>query len=169
MSSDLIIRVVSCLNPFLSISFLAVLPSHDKLNPAFKAEATGSFLVATRAIVDLGNHKGREGHSDPKRSQIVEVSGAYFLGVGGWLILFRHFMNDRHPFSITSAPGDPFLSIHIRASGDWTTAMRQIFTEVKERLSSLALIGYPESIGSVRGVTIYFSILIFRLFCNKDY
>jgi hypothetical protein len=83
MSSDLIIRVVSCLNPFLSISFLAVLPSHDKLNPAFKAEATGSFLVATRAIVDLGNHKGREGHSDPKRSQIVEVSGAYFLGVGG--------------------------------------------------------------------------------------
>jgi hypothetical protein len=78
-------------------------------------------------------------------------------------------MNDRHPFSITSAPGDPFLSVHIRASGDWTTAMRQIFTEVKERLSSLALIGYPESIGSVRGVTIFFSILIFRLFCNKDY
>jgi hypothetical protein len=74
-----------------------------------------------------------------------------------------------HPFSITSAPGDPFLSVHIRASGDWTTAMRQIFTEVKERLSSLALIGYPESIGSVRGVTIFFSILIFRLFCNKDY
>jgi len=34
-----------------------------------------------------------------------------------------------HPFSITSAPGDPFLSIHIRASGDWTNAMRQIFRE----------------------------------------
>jgi respiratory burst oxidase len=34
-----------------------------------------------------------------------------------------------HPFSITSAPGDPFLSIHIRDSGDWTHAMRQIFTE----------------------------------------
>jgi hypothetical protein len=61
-----------------------------------------------------------------------------------------------HPFSITSAPRDPFLSVHIRASGDWTTAMRQIFTEVKERLSSLALIGYPESIGSVRRVTIFF-------------
>jgi predicted ferric reductase len=40
-----------------------------------------------------------------------------------------------HPFSITSAPGDPFLSIHIRDSGDWTHAMRQIFTEVKAIIS----------------------------------
>jgi len=73
MSSDLIIRVVSCLNPFPSISFLAVLPSHDKLNSAFKAEATGSFLVATRAIVDLGYHKGREGHSNPQ--EITDCRG----------------------------------------------------------------------------------------------
>lgn len=28
-----------------------------------------------------------------------------------------------HPFTLTSAPQDPFLSVHIRAVGDWTTAM----------------------------------------------
>jgi hypothetical protein len=37
---------------------------------------------------------------------------------------------DRHPFSITSAPGDLFLSVHIRTSGDWTNEMKRIFSEV---------------------------------------
>ncbi|CAK9208687.1 unnamed protein product [Sphagnum troendelagicum] len=35
-----------------------------------------------------------------------------------------------HPFSITSAPGDLFLSVHIRTSGDWTNEMKRIFSEV---------------------------------------
>lgn len=34
-----------------------------------------------------------------------------------------------HPFSITSAPGDPFLSVHIRTLGDWTHEMKRIFSE----------------------------------------
>ncbi|KAF3784858.1 Respiratory burst oxidase-like protein F [Nymphaea thermarum] len=37
-----------------------------------------------------------------------------------------------HPFSITSAPGDDYLSIHIRELGDWTQELKQIFTEVCE-------------------------------------
>ncbi len=85
MFSDLNIRVVSCLNPFLSISFLAVLPSHDKLNPAFIAEATGSFLVVTRAIVDLGNHKGREGHSDPQ--EITDCRGVRSILSWCWRVI----------------------------------------------------------------------------------
>ncbi|KNA16630.1 hypothetical protein SOVF_087510 isoform A [Spinacia oleracea] len=32
-----------------------------------------------------------------------------------------------HPFSITSAPGDDFLSIHIRKLGDWTEELQRIF------------------------------------------
>ena len=28
-----------------------------------------------------------------------------------------------HPFTITSAPGDPFVSVHIRVVGDWTEAL----------------------------------------------
>ncbi|GAB2224656.1 hypothetical protein Drorol1_Dr00005421 [Drosera rotundifolia] len=37
-----------------------------------------------------------------------------------------------HPFSITSAPGDGYLSIHIRQLGDWTTELRKVFSEVCE-------------------------------------
>lgn len=36
---------------------------------------------------------------------------------------------DRHPFSITSAPGDDWLSVHIRTVGDWTQELKRVFTE----------------------------------------
>ncbi|KAB1201701.1 hypothetical protein CJ030_MR7G000350 [Morella rubra] len=35
-----------------------------------------------------------------------------------------------HPFSITSAPGDDFLSVHIRTLGDWTRQLKSVFSEV---------------------------------------
>lgn len=45
--------------------------------------------------------------------------------------MLRYFCNvNRHPFSITSAPGDPFLSVHIRTLGDWTTELRNLFAKV---------------------------------------
>ncbi|XP_055832354.1 respiratory burst oxidase homolog protein D isoform X1 [Solanum dulcamara] len=34
-----------------------------------------------------------------------------------------------HPFSITSAPGDDYLSVHIRTLGDWTTKLRVVFSK----------------------------------------
>ncbi|KAJ6699051.1 RESPIRATORY BURST OXIDASE-like protein E [Salix purpurea] len=34
-----------------------------------------------------------------------------------------------HPFSITSAPGDDHLSVHIRVVGDWTEELKRVFTE----------------------------------------
>eukprot|EP00268_Persea_americana_P025912 TRINITY_DN2524_c2_g2_i1.p1 TRINITY_DN2524_c2_g2~~TRINITY_DN2524_c2_g2_i1.p1 ORF type:complete len:631 (+),score=65.01 TRINITY_DN2524_c2_g2_i1:43-1893(+) len=34
-----------------------------------------------------------------------------------------------HPFSITSAPGDDYLSIHIRTLGDWTSKLKAVFSE----------------------------------------
>lgn len=37
-----------------------------------------------------------------------------------------------HPFSITSAPGDQYLSVHIRALGDWTREMGKVFREALE-------------------------------------
>ncbi|XP_051132221.1 putative respiratory burst oxidase homolog protein H [Andrographis paniculata] len=37
-----------------------------------------------------------------------------------------------HPFSITSAPDDDYLSVHIRALGDWTTELRERFAKVCE-------------------------------------
>ncbi|PON81712.1 Respiratory burst oxidase [Trema orientale] len=35
-----------------------------------------------------------------------------------------------HPFSITSAPGDDYLSVHIRTAGDWTSQLKSIFSKV---------------------------------------
>ncbi|KAK1584283.1 hypothetical protein Q3G72_031540 [Acer saccharum] len=35
-----------------------------------------------------------------------------------------------HPFSITSAPGDDYLSIHIRTLGDWTSKLKYLFSKV---------------------------------------
>ncbi|XLS71125.1 hypothetical protein HN51_027990 [Arachis hypogaea] len=35
-----------------------------------------------------------------------------------------------HPFSITSAPGDDYLSIHIRTLGDWTSQLKVVFAKV---------------------------------------
>lgn len=40
-------------------------------------------------------------------------------------------MLSRHPFSITSAPGDDYLSVHIRIVGDWTHELKRVFTEDK--------------------------------------
>ncbi|KAJ0431271.1 putative NAD(P)H oxidase (H(2)O(2)-forming) [Helianthus annuus] len=37
-----------------------------------------------------------------------------------------------HPFSITSAPDDDYLSIHIRQLGDWTQELKRVFSEVCE-------------------------------------
>nr|CAD1823583.1 unnamed protein product [Ananas comosus var. bracteatus] len=34
-----------------------------------------------------------------------------------------------HPFSITSAPGDDYISVHIRTRGDWTSRLRVVFSE----------------------------------------
>ncbi|CAN6471109.1 unnamed protein product [Victoria cruziana] len=41
-----------------------------------------------------------------------------------------------HPFSITSAPGDDYLSVHIRTSGDWTEALKTLFSKVCEAPST---------------------------------
>ncbi|XP_024993575.1 respiratory burst oxidase homolog protein A [Cynara cardunculus var. scolymus] len=37
-----------------------------------------------------------------------------------------------HPFSITSAPEDDYLAIHIRQLGDWTQELKRVFSEVCE-------------------------------------
>jgi hypothetical protein len=36
----------------------------------------------------------------------------------------------RHPFCITSAPQDEYLSVHIKKQGDWTGELRNVFSRV---------------------------------------
>ncbi|CAL4993155.1 unnamed protein product [Urochloa decumbens] len=38
-----------------------------------------------------------------------------------------------HPFSITSAPQDDYVSVHIRDAGDWTRQLVKIFSEANKR------------------------------------
>jgi predicted ferric reductase len=36
----------------------------------------------------------------------------------------------RHPFSLTSAPEDEYLTVHIRTLGDWSFQIYSLFQEV---------------------------------------
>ncbi|OIV95099.1 hypothetical protein TanjilG_21489 [Lupinus angustifolius] len=40
-----------------------------------------------------------------------------------------------HPFSITSAPGDNYISVHIKNKGDWTSQMIGVFAKLCESAS----------------------------------
>ncbi|XP_010483647.2 PREDICTED: putative respiratory burst oxidase homolog protein H [Camelina sativa] len=51
-----------------------------------------------------------------------------------------------HPFSITSAPGDDYLSVHIRALGDWTTELRSRFAKTCEPPTQPAAKPKPNSL-----------------------
>jgi len=46
-----------------------------------------------------------------------------------------------HPFTLTSAPHDPYLGVHIRAAGDWTSALHKAVREYKNFSDSRTLRG----------------------------
>lgn len=48
-----------------------------------------------------------------------------------------------HPFTLTSAPHEDTLSLHIRAVGPWTTRLRELYSP-----ESLALIGKLPKVSS---------------------
>ncbi|KAJ0929731.1 putative NAD(P)H oxidase (H(2)O(2)-forming) [Helianthus annuus] len=53
-----------------------------------------------------------------------------------------------HPFSITSAPSDDYLSVHIRALGDWTKKINKIYSEacLPDEGSEIRKADFPEQI-----------------------
>ncbi|KAK9075794.1 hypothetical protein SSX86_004123 [Deinandra increscens subsp. villosa] len=62
---------------------------------------------------------------------------AHHLLIIVYILLILHgyflvFATVWHPFSITSAPGDDYLSVHIRTLGDWTTALKNEFAKACE-------------------------------------
>lgn len=48
-----------------------------------------------------------------------------------------HILYCRHPFTISSAPGDDYLSVHIRTLGDWTSQLKTLFSKVSNSLNQL--------------------------------
>ncbi|KAK4441132.1 putative respiratory burst oxidaseprotein H [Sesamum alatum] len=58
------------------------------------------------------------------RRNVVKLPGAFHHLAG-----FNAFW---HPFSITSAPDDDYLSVHIRTLGDWTSELKNRFAKACE-------------------------------------
>ncbi|GMY36510.1 respiratory burst oxidase homolog protein E-like isoform X1 [Fagus crenata] len=54
-----------------------------------------------------------------------------------------------HPFSITSAPGDDYLSVHIRIVGDWTQELKRIFTEGSDLPSVIGRAKFGTLLGQI--------------------
>lgn len=88
--------------------------------------------------------------------RIVKPSFKYTAGQ--WLFIqipeISHFQ--WHPFTITSAPKDPYVSIHIRQVGDFTRALGDrlgVGPSVVAAMTSAAMKGSEKSekVGSVRG------------------
>lgn len=53
--------------------------------------------------------------------------------------------DEYHPFTLTSAPHEETLSLHIRAVGPWTSQLRELYTEE----SLLELGAYPKADESI--------------------
>lgn len=91
-------------------------------------------------IGERHNRLGRSGETQIVRVQIEKDMVALFMSKphnhfnhfepGMYLFLNVPCISkfEWHPFTISSAPGDPLLSLHIRASGDWTQAL---YTHIK--------------------------------------
>ncbi|RDX59656.1 putative respiratory burst oxidase-like protein H, partial [Mucuna pruriens] len=121
-----------------------VLYAFERIHPFFKGKDHRVSII--KAIIYTGNVLALYMTKPPGfkyKSGIVQI----YLVLNGnnhdsWqenVFLQNHFTYDtqidscyRHPFSITSAPGDDYLSVHIRTLGDWTTELKNTFTQACE-------------------------------------
>lgn len=65
---------------------------------------------------------------------------AYRSGQWVRIACLRLGTDEYHPFTLTSAPHEETLSLHIRAVGPWTSQLRELYTEE----SLLELGSYPK-------------------------
>jgi hypothetical protein len=56
------------------------------------------------------------------------------LSVNDFFFCVCRWLRCRHPFSITSAPQDDYVSVHIRTLGDWTRELKNVFSRVRTRI-----------------------------------
>lgn len=81
-------------------------------------------------------------HLEFKRPQDFEYKSGQWVRIA-CLVLGT---DEYHPFTLTSAPHEDRLSLHIRAVGPWTTKLRETYSpEVISELGS-----YPKVSGSTR-------------------
>lgn len=65
---------------------------------------------------------------------------AYRSGQWVRIACLRLGTDEYHPFTLTSAPHEETLSLHIRAVGPWTSQLRELYTDE----SLLELGAYPK-------------------------
>lgn len=128
-----------------------------------------------RFIRGLRSHKVISTHKHPSgvleiRIENTRSSAKYIKYSAGQYIYLNYPKLSRlewHPFTITSAPDDPHLSIHIRTSGDWTSnlakeaSIKEIHLDGPYGSCAEDIFDYQHVIliGAGIGVTPYASIL----------
>ncbi|XP_038639988.1 dual oxidase 2-like [Scyliorhinus canicula] len=75
-------------------------------------------------------------HLEFKRPQDFDYKSGQWVRIANLLL----GTNEYHPFTLTSAPHEDTLSLHIRAVGPWTTRLREIYSQ--ENISALGK--YPK-------------------------
>lgn len=50
----------------------------------------------------------------------------------------RIAVDEWHPFTISSAPDDPFVTVHVQAAGDWTSELYKLAKKVQAEILELA-------------------------------
>ncbi|CAD5312170.1 unnamed protein product [Arabidopsis thaliana] len=65
-----------------------------------------------------------------------------------------------HPFSITSASGDDYLSVHIRTLGDWTSQLKSLYSKVCQLPSTSQSGLFIADIGQANNITRFPRLLI---------
>ncbi|KAL5979967.1 hypothetical protein ACLOJK_039079 [Asimina triloba] len=73
-----------------------------------------------------------------------------------------------HPFSITSAPQDDDLSVHIRTLGDWTGGLKTVFSEVCQRPTDgkSGLLRADVQAGNSPMYGIFFLVIVYNITCS---
>lgn len=72
---------------------------------------------------EILNFEVFEGHTEIFSFLKFSVSLNFFF-------FFHVLLKSRHPYSLTSAPDDDNLSMHVRSLGDWSYQFYSIFQEV---------------------------------------
>ncbi|KAL6661598.1 hypothetical protein ACP70R_000982 [Stipagrostis hirtigluma subsp. patula] len=87
-------------------------------------QRTTWMYITVPLVLYVGERTLRALRSKAYAVKILKVSGQYIFLKCPTISPFEW-----HPFSITSAPGDDYISVHIQTRGDWTQELKRIFVE----------------------------------------
>ena len=95
--------------------------------------------------------------------QIDKPPGFEAMQSGQWLRLKCAAVSkyEWHPFTISSAPQENFVSVHIRSAGPWTTKLRQVYADAKSRNGDLPTVQLEGPYGEIHQEWLNSSVAVF--------